>query len=176
MNIPKALIKYYFDYFVSDFADDMESMPESRNELDEYLKNLKLLLMENHEQIDFTLGLKKIVEYRCSDLQEYYGYSFPLEEEEIVWIMKYLIEALAPRALPEIDVNLSNDSIEFYRVKNGLLHKVELGQNLEIIAKIHNKTEKFIIEANPYWSKVCGLADPIEAGCLVKLKLADAWH
>lgn len=68
MKAPRALIKSYFDYAVSDYLDENQDTPSDMCELDEYMPNLKATLMNNHEQLSFALDLKKILSDPGTDI------------------------------------------------------------------------------------------------------------
>lgn len=177
MNIPRELIRYYFDYAISDFLDDNETVPTEWGELDEYIPNLKATLMQNHEQMSFAHGLKKVLSNSHTDFQKYYGYEFPLENDEIKSIMTLLLNVVSPKEILSINsVEITDDSIEDFRIRNGLLHKVVDGQTLKSIASLYDLSLDFVCDANPYWFEKLGSDQPIEAGQTVRLKLADQWH
>lgn len=177
MKVPRALIKYYFDYAVSDYLDENQDVPSDMRELDEHIPNLKATLMNNHEQLSFALGLKKILSDPSTNFQRYYGYSFPLEDEEIRDIMAYLLEVVLPeKSIAQESVVITEESVENDRIERGLLYKVDSEQSLESIAAKCGLTVDFIKEANPYWYETAGCSNPIEIGRTVKLKVADVWH
>jgi hypothetical protein len=177
VRVPRELIKYYFDYAVSDYLDENQDIPSDMSELDEYMPNLKATLMNNHEQLSFALGLKLLLEDPDVDLQEFYGYNFPLEDEEIRAVMDYLLKVVLPnKSIGHESVVITKDSIEDNRIERGLLYKINSEQTLETVAQKCGLTLDFIRKANPYWYETLGYSCPIEVGRTVKLKLADDWH
>jgi hypothetical protein len=177
VDVSKDLIKYYFDHFISDYLDEHQDVPNDVSELDEYLPNLKSLLMKNHEQIRFALGIKTIINNPETDFQCFYGYNFPLESEEIRDIMIHLLRLVSPKKiLKDISVRITNESLEESRINNGLLYKVECNESLKDISDIKGISLDLIKKANPYWVEMLGCHKPIEKGKLVKLTQADVWH
>ena len=177
MNVSRELIRYYFDYAVSDYLDENEDVPSEMIELEEYMPNLQATIMNNHEQLFFALGLKKLLDDECVDVQGFYGYRFPLEDDEIRCIMKYLLGVVSPQEpLDDELIVITEEPIESSRIENGLLHKVDSGQTLETIAVKYGLSLDFIKKANPYWYEHLGYSDSIDVGKTVRLKLADDWH
>lgn len=177
MRVPRALIKYYFDYVISDYLDENQEVPSDMCELDEYLPNLKALLKSNHEQLSFFWGLKEALKGPDSDLQKYYGYDFPLENEEIRNVMEYLLKVVLPNEIiGDEPVEITEETIENDRIERGVLYKVKSEQTLESIAASCGLNLDVIKLANPYWNDTLGSATPLEVGKTVKLKLSDEWH
>ena len=171
IRVPLELIRYYIDYFISEYVDDNGEPPVDLADLDDYLPNLKAHLARNHELVFFISGLYAAVS-EDSNFQKYYGYNFPLENKEIKNIMSLLLISLRTEGLDLSEkVVVSTESLDNFRILVGLTYRVLNGDTLNSIANKEKIGIEVIKQSNPFWYEKKGLDGSLEEGEVVRLKV-----
>lgn len=179
MNIPKLLIRQYTGLFTSDYLDDHQAPPQCKEDLLESFSDVKTVLQSFHEQIELFSGLEHILHSQKASLQDFYGYSLPLEDSEIEAILTWLKEFTHPEGGANIffdEIQLTDTSLLEHRVEKGVILETDGSQSLMAIARKFSIDSETIGSLNPYWLNTIGLESAIPNGNTIRIRKPDEWR